>query len=276
MGSVLARHGHPKASTAAVRQGVLGIADCRSLTTLRDTLFRHVDAMVGGVAMGIYLFDPSEELRYVSSRLAPRGFLEQYDRQYRKIDTMLDCIVSQKRTVDGFHFHGPMGWRRCGNYEVLHDWGFHHNMGGPLVVNGRTAGVLFAATGQTADPFAEFHVQRFDLMCRAGSLALTAMRERERLRSELADPGAEDGDDLASVAGDWPVRQAGASDSPMDRLPARSREVAQLLCQGQPNKVIAARLGISVYTVKEHVQILCRRFGALNRTELVHHLLKSP
>jgi DNA-binding NarL/FixJ family response regulator len=113
-------------------------------------------------------------------------------------------------------------------------------------------------------------------MCRAGSLALTAMRERERLRSELADPGAEDGDDLASVAGDWPVRQAGASDSPMDRLPARSREVAQLLCQGQPNKVIAARLGISVYTVKEHVQILCRRFGALNRTELVHHLLKSP
>jgi DNA-binding NarL/FixJ family response regulator len=112
-------------------------------------------------------------------------------------------------------------------------------------------------------------------MCRAGSLALTAMRERERLRSELADPGAEDGSDLASVEGDWPVGQARSS-SPMDRLPARSREVAQLLCQGQPNKVIAARLGISVYTVKEHVQILCRRFGALNRTELVHHLLKSP
>ena len=60
---------------------------------------------------------------------------------------------------------------------------------------------------------------------------------------------------------------------PIDRLPARSREVAQLLCKGHPNKAIAARLGISVYTVKEHVQNLCKRFGALNRTDLVHRLL---
>ena len=52
-----------------------------------------------------------------------------------------------------------------------------------------------------------------------------------------------------------------------------SREVAQLLCQGHPNKAIARRLGISVYTVKEHVQNLCKRFGALNRTDLVHRLL---
>ena len=278
MRSVLACHGDPDISTEAVRQCVLGIADSRSLTSLRDTLFRHVDAMIGGVAMGIYLFDRAEELRYVSSRLAPQGFLDQYEREYRRIDTMLECIVSQQRTVDGFHFHGAGAWHHCGNYEVLHDWGFHHNMGGPLVVHGRTAGVMFVATAQSQDPFAASHVKRFDLMCRAGSLALTAIRERERLSCELAEPDADDGYESSSVSDPYPAEAgwpAGHRERPMDRLPARSREVAQLLCQGQPNKVIAARLGISVYTVKEHVQSLCRRFGALNRTELVHHLLKS-
>ena len=48
-----------------------------------------------------------------------------------------------------------------------------------------------------------------------------------------------------------------------------------LLCRGRPNKAIAHELGISVYTVKDHVQNLCKRFGALNRTDLVHRLLIS-
>jgi DNA-binding CsgD family transcriptional regulator len=271
----VARHGHPQMSADAVRQAVLRIADCRSLTALRDALFGHADALIGSVAMGLYMFDRAEQLRYVSSRLAPQGFLTQYDREYRAIDTMLECIVSQRRTVDGFRFHGPAGWPHCGNYEVLHDWGFHHNMGGPLVINNRTAGVLFAATAREADPFAEIHIQRLDLMCRASSLALTAMRERERLQSELSDRAGDDACDLCSVESDWSDSRAQIRNLPIDRLPTRSRDVALLLCQGQPNKVIAARLGISIYTVKEHVQILCRRFGALNRTELVHHLLKS-
>jgi DNA-binding CsgD family transcriptional regulator len=276
MRSVVARPGHREISADAVRQAVLSIADCRSLTALRDALFSHADAMIGAVAMGLYMFDRAEELRYVSSRLAPQGFLDEYEREYRKTDTMLDCIVSQRRTVDGFHFHGPARWRHSGNYEILRGWGFHHNMGGAFVVNGRAAGALFVATAHDVDPFEEVHVKRLDLMCRAGSLALTAMRERERLRCELSTAVADDGHVLWSVERDW----SGAStalddDRPMDRLPARSREVAMLLCRGRPNKAIAHELGISVYTVKEHVQNLCRRFGALNRTDLVHRLLIS-
>lgn len=280
MHDVVARPGSPDISASAVRQAVLHIADCRSLSALRDALFGHVDAMLGDVAMGIYVFDRAEELRHVASRLAPQGFLEQYDREYRRIDPMLECIVSQQRTVDGFTFHGPAGWPHCGNHDILHDWGFHHNIGGPLVINGRTAGVIFAATAHAVDPFAEAHVKRLDLMCRAASLALTAMRERERLRSELSDTAddeaADDGaGDPPAIDTDWAEGRGVSSVRPIDRLPRRSREVALLLCQGQPNKVIAARLGISIYTVKEHVQILCRRFRAVNRTELVHHLLKS-
>jgi DNA-binding CsgD family transcriptional regulator len=232
--------------------------------------------MIGGVAMGLYMFDRTEQLRYVSSRLAPQGFLDEYEREYRRSDAMLDCIVSQQRTVDGFHFHGPARWRHSGNYEILRGWGFYHNMGGALVVDGRVAGTLFVATAHDPDPFEDVLVKRLDLMCRAGSLALTAMRGRERLRSELVSSASDDRHDFLSVDGDWSV-SIGAfdDDRPMDRLPARSREVAQLLCQGQPNKAIANQLGISVYTVKEHVQNLCKRFGALNRTDLVHRLLIS-
>jgi DNA-binding CsgD family transcriptional regulator len=276
MRSVVARPANREISADAVRRSALCIADCRSLTALRDALFSHADRMIGVVAMGLYMFDRADELRYVSSRLAPQGFLDEYEREYRKTDTMLDCIVSQRRTVDGFHFHGPARWRHSGNYEILRGWGFHHNMGGALVVNGRAAGALFVATARAVDPFEEVHVKRLDLMCRAGSLALTAMRERERLRCELSVSASDDGPGLWSVEGEWSGPSAELDDDrPMDRLPARSREVAMLLCRGRPNKAIAHELGISVYTVKEHVQNLCRRFGALNRTDLVHRLLIS-
>jgi DNA-binding CsgD family transcriptional regulator len=276
MGSVVARPGGREISADAVRQAALCIADCRSVTALRHALFGYADAMIGGVAMGLYLFDRSDELRYISSRLAPQGFLDQYEREYRRADPMLDCIVSQQRTVDGFRFHGPAQWRHSVNYNLLREWGFHHNMGGALVVNDRTAGVLFVATAHEIDPFADFQVRRLNVMCRAGSLALTAMRERERLRCELSDAIADDDSDLWPIERDWRGHNAGLDDDrPIDRLPARSREVAKRLCRGQPNKAIAHELGISVYTVKEHVRNLCKRFGALNRTDLVHRLLVS-
>jgi DNA-binding CsgD family transcriptional regulator len=261
-------------SADGLTKAALHIADCRSLTALRDALFDQADTLIGSVAMGLYLFDRTEELRYVSSRLAPQGFLDEYEREYRKSDAMLDCIVSQGRTVDGFHFHGPARWRHSGNYEILRGWGFYHNMGGALVVDGRVAGTLFVATAHDSEPFEEAHVNRLDLMCRAGSLALAAMRGRERLRCELASASSDDGRDFLHVDGDWsgPAKPLD-DDRPIDRLPARSREVAQLLCHGHPNKAIANHLGISVYTVKEHVQNLCRRFGAVNRTDLVHRLL---
>ena len=274
MRSVAAPASNREISAGALSKAALQIADCRSLAALRDALFGHADPLIGSVAMGLYMFDRAEELRYIASRLAPQGFLDEYEREYRRSDTMLDCIVSQRRTIDGFHFHGPARWRHSGNYEILRGWGFYHNMGGAFVVDGRVAGALFVATAHHAEPFEEAHVKRLDLMCRAGSLALAAMRGRERLRCELANSASDDRRDFLSIEGDWsaPTEQF-ADNRPMDRLPARSREVARLLCQGHPNKAIATRLGISVYTVKEHVQNLCKRFGALNRTDLVHRLL---
>ena len=60
--------------------------------------------------------------------------------------------------------------------------------------------------------------------------------------------------------------QSQASD---ERLTAREREVLQLMAQGLPNKQIAARLSISLHTVKFHVAAILAKFGAASRTEAV-------
>jgi DNA-binding NarL/FixJ family response regulator len=52
-------------------------------------------------------------------------------------------------------------------------------------------------------------------------------------------------------------------------LTARELQVLQLVAQGQPNKGIARRLGISENTAKFHVASLCGKLGASSRTEAV-------
>ena len=56
------------------------------------------------------------------------------------------------------------------------------------------------------------------------------------------------------------------SDEP---LTARELEVLQLLAQGLPNKIIAARLHISEHTAKFHVSSIMLKLGAASRTEAV-------
>ncbi|TDM09309.1 MAG: DNA-binding response regulator [Ideonella sp. MAG2] len=52
-------------------------------------------------------------------------------------------------------------------------------------------------------------------------------------------------------------------------LTPRQSEVMQLLLQGKPNKEIARRLGLSVETVKDHVQAVLRALGVNSRTQAV-------
>jgi DNA-binding NarL/FixJ family response regulator len=47
----------------------------------------------------------------------------------------------------------------------------------------------------------------------------------------------------------------------------RQREVLDLLCQGEPNKIIARKLGTTEATVKVHVRQIMRKLGATNRTQ---------
>jgi DNA-binding NarL/FixJ family response regulator len=54
-----------------------------------------------------------------------------------------------------------------------------------------------------------------------------------------------------------------------DALTARELQVLQLLAEGLPNKVIAARLKISEHTVKFHVNAILSKLGVQSRTEAV-------
>ena len=58
------------------------------------------------------------------------------------------------------------------------------------------------------------------------------------------------------------------ADDPEPGLTLREREVRDLMVQGLPDKVIAARLVLSVKTVEKHAGAVLRKTGARNRTEL--------
>jgi DNA-binding NarL/FixJ family response regulator len=54
-------------------------------------------------------------------------------------------------------------------------------------------------------------------------------------------------------------------------LSRRETEVLRLLAEGQPNKVIAQRLGIGVATVERHVGSIYRKVGARGRADAALH-----
>ncbi len=55
----------------------------------------------------------------------------------------------------------------------------------------------------------------------------------------------------------------------VEELTPREREVLQLLAEGQSNKEIARRLGISEHTVKVHVNAILGKLNVQSRTEAV-------
>jgi len=57
------------------------------------------------------------------------------------------------------------------------------------------------------------------------------------------------------------------SPEPNTHLTAREREVLRMVGEGQPNKSIARRLGISERTVKAHLTSVYQRLGVTDRTQ---------
>jgi DNA-binding NarL/FixJ family response regulator len=52
-------------------------------------------------------------------------------------------------------------------------------------------------------------------------------------------------------------------------LSRREQEVATLICNGLPNKLIAKQLGLTVGTVKQHVHNILWKLNANRRGELI-------
>lgn len=58
-------------------------------------------------------------------------------------------------------------------------------------------------------------------------------------------------------------------------LTPREREVAQLLAEGQSNKGVAIRLGVSVKTVETHRASLMRKIGARSVVDVVRYAVRN-
>jgi len=58
-------------------------------------------------------------------------------------------------------------------------------------------------------------------------------------------------------------------------LTVKEREVLSLVQKGYGNEKIAARLFISINTVKKHLQSLYRKFGVTNRTSLCYKSMRQ-
>jgi DNA-binding NarL/FixJ family response regulator len=71
---------------------------------------------------------------------------------------------------------------------------------------------------------------------------------------------------LVATAAARPVDASGP-----DALTPRELEVLTLLAEGESNKMIARRLGISVHTAKFHVGSLLDKLDATGRTDAVAH-----
>jgi DNA-binding NarL/FixJ family response regulator len=74
------------------------------------------------------------------------------------------------------------------------------------------------------------------------------------------------GPELASTL--LPARTR-SHETPAEELTPRELQVLQLLAEGQPNKEIARRLGISEHTVKFHVNAILGKLNVQSRTEAV-------
>jgi DNA-binding NarL/FixJ family response regulator len=78
----------------------------------------------------------------------------------------------------------------------------------------------------------------------------------------------------ASAARDFPGPR-GRSTLQTPTLTPREREILAMLADGLPNKLIAARLGISDHTVKTHLEAIFEKLGASNRAEAVARAVRS-
>jgi DNA-binding CsgD family transcriptional regulator len=88
-------------------------------------------------------------------------------------------------------------------------------------------------------------------------------RDRQLLRFFHGELGRLVGSSLASVFDPDPLQ-----------LPRREKETLACLLEGDSEKQVAARLGVSYATTHEYVKSLYRRFGVRSRGELLAYLLR--
>lgn len=242
---------------------VMAVAESRSLEALGAGCRRAISLFTGTSTFGLYWLNGGAPKLFACAGI-PDGFDDDYRRGLGKCDPFIDSISRDGRVVDGRSLIGARHWPRSTTYDLLRTWGLSYNMCGPLRVEDRVVGVFYTATPDANAPYTSHHRERMELLCRAGSVAL----------ANLAKAGAVDGK-AGPRPGGCDLPEPPPPSSLYDLLPPRAADVARLVCRGLSNKEIARDMAISDQTVKDHVANLCRRFGALNRTELAARLQRG-
>jgi DNA-binding CsgD family transcriptional regulator len=234
------------------------VAESRSLDALGVACGRAIGQFTGSSCVGLYWLNGEVPALLYSDGVA-NGFHDDYETGLGKSDPFIDSILHDGRVVDGLSLIGSRHWSRSTTYDLLRTWGFSHDMCGPLRLEDKIAGVFYTATPAYSAPYTAEQRRRMALLCRAASLALSTLVTAGVLDERTGPTGRA-------------LPAPGLDPSAFAALPPRAAEVARLVCRGRSNKEIARDMGISDQTVKDHVASLCRRFGALNRTDLAARL----
>lgn len=80
----------------------------------------------------------------------------------------------------------------------------------------------------------------------------------------------------ASGSSELPDASIRSGDLSSVHLTPRESQIVRFVVMGESNKQIARRLGISDYTVRDHVSNLLRKAGAAKRSRLAMLLSQSP
>lgn len=81
----------------------------------------------------------------------------------------------------------------------------------------------------------------------------------------------------AEIDGDryYLVRRRSPSEDPAINLTNREQEIARLIAEGLPNKIIGKQLGISPWTVATHLRRMFGKLGVNTRAALIARLLED-
>jgi DNA-binding CsgD family transcriptional regulator len=236
---------------------VLAIAESRTVETLRHAVRLAIEQKTGSPTIGLYLFKDECPALLFSSHV-DEGLLDIYQSGMWRSCPILNHVTATGCCGDGETLVGRDNWQRSLNFRAISQWGFHYNLGGPIRCGDMIVGVLYTAREQEYSSYNVSDRLCMDLVCRATSLAISGLINFGALRGLEMPPPTE------------PARQY--SPPTTEFLSPRLADVAIGICRGQTNKEIARAIGISDQTVKDHLAILCHRFGAHNRTRLAARL----
>jgi PAS domain S-box-containing protein len=107
--------------------------------------------------------------------------------------------------------------------------------------------------------------ERWPVSCQA--LVIRAREGKERV--EVSTIAVDEGDRSLFLHVIVPHSETASPRVPPGRLTARQRQVLGLLAEGVPAKVVAARLGITEATVRNHIRAILAELGSHSQLEAI-------